>query len=281
MKGGLDDTGCDELVKIGRDFMLADGMCLVKPLDPIDVHQLSEGQDLEVKKAAGKGGRGKLPQSFFETYAAMANTTGGVILLGIEEKPGGCFRARGIEDVDGVLTELWNGVNDPHRVSVNLLDDASTRATTYFLPGEGTLRREGTLFDMVDDHAAAAQPSSARLGTNSVHSDGSSEHLGESSVQTGPSSVQFGFDGDPILATLAEPVRRKKRAPRRLVEEVIVELCAERFLTIQQIASLLARSPETVRVHYVNPMVRSGRLKPRYPDQMNHPNQAYRTAGTD
>ncbi len=66
---------------------------------------------------------------------------------------------------------------------------------------------------MIENHSAAPRLSSEHLGTSSVHSGESSEHLGESSVQTGPSSVPSGFDGDPILSTLAEPVRRKKRAP--------------------------------------------------------------------
>jgi len=636
----------------------------MKNLDPIDIQQMSEGQDLEVKKAAGKDGRGKLPRSFFETYSAMANTTGGVILLGIEEEPRGRFRARGIEDVDGVLTELWNGVNDPDRISVNLLDESSmdildvdgvnvirvevrrakrterpvhvgrnpltgsyrrghngdyrcdeetvrrmlaerveesrdsrilrgysiddledatievyrnlfratkpghpwveksipeflrligawrrdretgeigltqagllmfgnlraildafpyfvvdyrevpttrdgarwldrlttdgswpgnllefhrrvmkrlvsdlkvpfrldgasrrdearvhealrealtntlihadysgrvpilvikrsnlfafrnpgvmripledawrgglsdcrnrnlqkmfqliglgeqagsglptilrawkeetwrapdlrerydveqtvltlpmvsllppetvaqlrdrfgvafdglgaterlavvtaavegqlthrrlreisdehprdltltlgnlvkngflesegsTRATTYYLPGDAALPREGTLFDVIEDHPVRTQSGSEHLATSSEHLEGSSVHIGES-------SEHFAAQDDPILVTLAQPVRSKKKASRSLVEKVIAELCAERFLTIQQIAGLLHRAPETIRVHYVNPMVRAGLLEPRYPDQMNHPNQAYRKAGID
>ncbi len=98
----------------------------MKNLDPIDVQQLSEGQDLEVKKAAGKDGCGKLRQSFFETYAAMGNTTGGVILVGSEEKPRGHFRARGIEDVDDVLTG-------------SVIRMAS--ASTYWTPPRPVLRR--------------------------------------------------------------------------------------------------------------------------------------------
>ncbi len=110
----------------------------MKTLDPIDVQQLAEGQDLEVKKAAGRDGRGKLPRSVFETYSAMANTTGGVILLGIEEKSHRTFRVHGIKDVDGVLTELWNGLNDRDQVSINLLKPESVEVLE--VAGEAVIR---------------------------------------------------------------------------------------------------------------------------------------------
>jgi hypothetical protein len=49
-------------------------------LDDLDIHELSEDGDLEVKKAAGRDGQGELPHSFFESYVAMANSSGGTIL---------------------------------------------------------------------------------------------------------------------------------------------------------------------------------------------------------
>ena len=43
-------------------------------LDDFQVLDLAEGLDFEAKKAAGKDGQGQLPDSFFSTYSAMANT---------------------------------------------------------------------------------------------------------------------------------------------------------------------------------------------------------------
>lgn len=92
-------------------------------LSILDIEELSEGCDVEAKKAAGRDGQGELPKSFFESYAAMANTYGGVIFLGIEEKPKGKFTATGIGDSPRVLKSLWDGLNNRQQVSVNLLND--------------------------------------------------------------------------------------------------------------------------------------------------------------
>jgi predicted HTH transcriptional regulator len=89
----------------------------------IDIQQLSEDFDLEVKMAAGRHGRGELPQDFWPTYSAMANTNGGVILLGVEEKPRGTFHPHPIQHHAPVLKALWDGLNNPQRVSANLLSN--------------------------------------------------------------------------------------------------------------------------------------------------------------
>src|SRR3984957_4389444 len=87
---------------------------------------LSESVDVECKLATGADGKGQLPRDFWPTYSAFANTHGGVIMLGLQEKHGR-FTARGIEDVDRVVTDLFNTINNPQKVSVNLLTDAHIR----------------------------------------------------------------------------------------------------------------------------------------------------------
>ena len=89
----------------------------------LDIEELVEGWDVEAKQASGRDGQGELPKSFFESYSAMANTYGGVIFLGIEEKPKGKFSLTGIAAPDRVLTSLWNGLNNRQRISINLLTD--------------------------------------------------------------------------------------------------------------------------------------------------------------
>ncbi|MCK9308334.1 MAG: ATP-binding protein, partial [Methanoculleus sp.] len=57
--------------------------------DFFDLASLQEGFDVELKAARGRGGKGELPDSFWETYSAMANTEGGYVILGAEETRNG------------------------------------------------------------------------------------------------------------------------------------------------------------------------------------------------
>ncbi len=94
----------------------------MNPISLGDLEELSESVDFEAKKAAGADGRGECPRSLFESYSAMANTDGGVILLGAEERDGR-IQIAGITDVARVQKALWDGINNRQRVSANLLAD--------------------------------------------------------------------------------------------------------------------------------------------------------------
>lgn len=93
----------------------------IKSLSDIDL--LSESIDLECKLALGQNEQGKLPKDFWPTYSAMANTEGGLILLGVQEKKGH-FTAVGIPKPDPVRKELADLLGNPNKVSANLLSDA-------------------------------------------------------------------------------------------------------------------------------------------------------------
>ena len=71
-------------------------------LTPEDISLLAESVELECKAAQGRNGQGELPADFWPTYSAMANTEGGVILLGVLEKPRGVFQAAGLAQVERV-----------------------------------------------------------------------------------------------------------------------------------------------------------------------------------
>ena len=88
---------------------------------------LHEGWDVEVKKAGGRDGRGAIPASLWETYSAMANSQGGVIVLGAEECSDGTFQVLGIGEPERVERDLWNCLYDRDKVSANLLDRERAR----------------------------------------------------------------------------------------------------------------------------------------------------------
>lgn len=79
---------------------------------------LKESNKLEVKAA-----REGLPPSLWETYSAFANTDGGAILLGVEEDPHGALSVCGVNEPESLVKTLWDGLNNPSCVSVNLLTD--------------------------------------------------------------------------------------------------------------------------------------------------------------
>lgn len=83
----------------------------------------------EVKSASGG-----LPQSLWETYSAMANTYGGVIICGVKEREDGSWFTTGLKDDKKVLKNLWDQVNDKKKVSVNLLTDS--KVETYTINGD-------------------------------------------------------------------------------------------------------------------------------------------------
>lgn len=94
-----------------------------------DIELLSESEDLECKRAAGRDGRGELPKDFWATYSAMANTDGGTVLLGIAQK-GERFELNGIELVEKVKKDLFDTANNRSKVSVNLLTNGDVKSRT-------------------------------------------------------------------------------------------------------------------------------------------------------
>lgn len=80
--------------------------------------QYRENNRLEVKRA-----NGGLPNSLWETYSAFANCYGGIIILGVDEKPDGSFTTSGLKNIEKLKKDFWNTINNEQKVSFNLLSD--------------------------------------------------------------------------------------------------------------------------------------------------------------
>ena len=89
-------------------------------IDLLHLEKYQENNRIEAKKALGG-----LPKSIWETYSAFANTFGGILLLGVEELSDRSLSVAngGIAKPNTLIEEFWEIVNNPKRVSVNILSD--------------------------------------------------------------------------------------------------------------------------------------------------------------
>ena len=102
------------------------------PMASLDEHliELAEGFDFEVKAGLGAHGRGELLKDFWRTYSAFANTYGGVVILGVKEPSPGSFEVVGLPDPERIVQDLWPLLNDPTKVSANLLQEPHVKILT-------------------------------------------------------------------------------------------------------------------------------------------------------
>lgn len=136
--------------------------------------------------------------------------------------------------------------------------------------GRGTRYRwpvvaQRDLFDGLEDAAGGFEQSTSR-----------SEHLAANSEHFNEDSEHFSSEQNAAMWQLAEGVRSQKRVPKPLLEQTVLALCESEWLSLQTLAKLLGRDADTLRNHYINPMLKDGRLQAKVPDKPNHPGQAYR-----
>ena len=84
---------------------------------------VNAGEDKDWEFKSAKGG---LAGSLWETYSAMANTDGGVIVLGVKEDDGD-FEVHGLDDPARTEKDFWSTINNRGKVSANLLTNSDVR----------------------------------------------------------------------------------------------------------------------------------------------------------
>ena len=80
---------------------------------------LTENERLEFKSVSNG-----IPNSVWETYSSFANTFGGTIILGINDKT---REIEGVPKADIRVQDIWNTVNNPQVVNKNILYSKSIR----------------------------------------------------------------------------------------------------------------------------------------------------------
>lgn len=81
------------------------------------IKDLKENNQIECKLS-----KDKFPKETLKTYSSFANTNGGVIILGVEEKDGK-FDIFGIQNPDKIKKEIFNILNNREKISKNLIVD--------------------------------------------------------------------------------------------------------------------------------------------------------------
>ena len=130
------------------------------------------------------------------------------------------------------------------------------RGTRYSLP----VQSEPDLFGLSNKGDDSSQHNVASF----QHSDGSIQHN------------EVGSPHNVTLEEIAAPVRNQKRSSRETVRETIMQLCAQDYLTLEELATLLGRASASIQNHYLIPLHKEGKLVLRYPNAPTHPAQGYK-----
>jgi hypothetical protein len=100
------------------------------------------------------------------------------------------------------------------------------------------------------------------------------------SEANGGTSAANDATSERTLPAVVLELQRSRKADPELVDQAILALCRDRFLTAQEIAGAIQRSLARVSNHYLPRLLESGRLEPRHASK-HHPGQAYRTQEED
>lgn len=96
-------------------------------IDITTILSAKEKVNIEAKLASGG-----IPNSIWDTYSSFANTIGGTILLGVEEdKTTKELIPRGVTDPEQMISDIWNTLNNPQKISRNILLDNHVYMVDY------------------------------------------------------------------------------------------------------------------------------------------------------
>lgn len=147
--------------------------------------------------------------------------------------------------------------------NANLLDQKGKGSATYYVPTDYLLGK-----------GLAATESGLHPDLGSLNPD-----LGSLNPDRQPQSPDL--DRQPLvgelpadLAMQIEQLGQRTRDKQRM-REVLLELCMLRYYRTDELALITNRSAEYLQKNYLSSLVAEGKLKYRYPEDINHPQQAY------
>lgn len=99
-----------------------------KSIDIIKFFSLDSSVEHEALEC--KVAKGGLPKSLWDTYSSFANTDGGIILLGVQEKPQGIFSITGIDKPFEMVNDFWSSCSNATTISRNILSNSDVQILT-------------------------------------------------------------------------------------------------------------------------------------------------------
>jgi predicted HTH transcriptional regulator len=147
----------------------------------------------------------------------------------------------------------------------------------YLIPSGAS---RGTIYKL-----ALSEAQSVPIQHSLVDEAESIQHKGES-IQHSNKTIQHKLpdvlEGTPIWITAQEvalTVSKKARAENTTeVETAILNIARLGYVSLRDLAKLLSRDAQTLQNHYLNGMLKDGKLLLKYPNTRRHPNQAYTSA---
>jgi len=77
------------------------------------------------------------------------------------------------------------------------------------------------------------------------------------------------------LYEIAKEPRKKKKMPTTNMEEVILKLCQNQYVSISVLSEIVMRTQDLLRKSYLSKMVKSQKLQLAFPTETSSPKQAY------
>ena len=134
---------------------------------------------------------------------------------------------------------------------------------TYYVPGEIILRRGD---ETLQDDGKRLLDNETRLLDNETRLLDNEAGLLDNEARL--------LDNERIEIAL-KPL--KKRLKPAVLDQIVVDLCKIRGFERLELASLIKRNESYVRI-ILGRLVKSGRLRMKYPEMPNHPHQTYSAA---
>jgi hypothetical protein len=161
-----------------------------------------------------------------------------------------------------------------------LMPDGAGRGTVYFLPWQQPINE--SLFDALDPSRGPVELAGEPRELPSQPQELPGEPQGFEGTSEVPSFRQW-QDVPPLLQAellqIAAPARLQVRLPLADLQNVIVQLCAGRYLGRYVIAHLLDRNADDLGQRILKSMVAANLLKQAYP-AVTDPRQAYASVNT-